>query len=210
MAFTAAFQALYRPRDVYTGANLSYPRPNPSVSRAGPGRRDAEQGRVGSHGVRNLFTAVLLFALWLLMSGIYKPLIVGFGAASVVLVLYIVRRMDAVDGDRAELRLKPVAFLGYLIWLLWEIAKANWAVTKIVLSPHMPIRQHLFHVRHTQKSDLGQVIFANSITLTPGTITVETEPGHFLVHALAYSADDNLALADMDRRVTRIEAGPAA
>ncbi|MFT5006667.1 MAG: multicomponent Na+:H+ antiporter subunit E, partial [Paracoccaceae bacterium] len=53
--------------------------------------------------------------------------------------------------------------------------------------------------------DLGQVIFANSITLTPGTISVESEDGHFLVHAVNYSADDNLALADMDHRVGRIE-----
>ena len=160
--------------------------------------------------MRNLIAAILLFALWLLMSGLYEPLIIGFGAASVILVLFVVRRMDAVDGDRAQLNLNPVTFVGYLLWLLWEIAKANWAVTKIVLSPEMPIRQHLFHVRHTQKTDLGQVIFANSITLTPGTITVETEPGMFLVHALAYSADDHLALADMDRRVTRTEAGGVA
>ena len=93
--------------------------------------------------MRNLIAAILLFALWLLMSGLYEPLIIGFGAASVILVLFVVRRMDAVDGDRAQLNLNPVTFVGYLLWLLWEIAKANWAVTKIVLSPEMPIRQHL-------------------------------------------------------------------
>ena len=155
--------------------------------------------------MRTIGTATVLTALWLLMSGLYKPMILGFGAASVVLVVYVVRRLDAVDGDQFAIRLKPIAFLGYLAWLLVEIAKANWAVTKIVLSPKMPIRQHLFDVPYTQKTDLGQVVFANSITLTPGTISVETEVGHFLVHALDYGDDDMDAIADMDRRVSATE-----
>ncbi|WP_268249758.1 Na+/H+ antiporter subunit E [Seohaeicola zhoushanensis] len=153
---------------------------------------------------------MILAAMWLLMSGLYKPLILGFGAASVLLVVFVLRRMDAIDGDRVQLRLKPLASLGYLIWLLKEIAKSNWVVTKIILKPSMPIRQHLFVVPLTQESDLGQTIFANSITLTPGTITVETEPGHFLVHALAYSDGDDDGLADMDRRVSAIEKRVAA
>ena len=74
----------------------------------------------------------------------------------------------------------------------------------------MPLRQHLFAVPHTQKTDLGQVIFANSITLTPGTISVETETGHFLVHAVSYSADDDAALAEMGRRVAATERTGAA
>ncbi|MEZ5732334.1 MAG: Na+/H+ antiporter subunit E [Paracoccaceae bacterium] len=148
---------------------------------------------------------VVLLGLWLLMSGIYKPLIIGFGVGSVAIALFVVRRMDSVDEDRVALDLGPVASLTYFFWLLVEIAKANWAVTKIILSPRMPIRQHLFAVPFTQKSDLGQVVFASSITLTPGTITVETESKDFLVHALAYSTDDRAALADMDRRVTAIE-----
>lgn len=139
------------------------------------------------------------------MSGLYKPLILGFGAASVVLVLYVLHRMDTVDGDRVEIRLKPLATVGYFGWLLVEIAKANWAVTKVILSPKMPIRQHLFSVPYTQETDLGQVVFANSITLTPGTLTVETDLGFFLVHALAHSPDDMDALADMDAHVSAIE-----
>jgi len=155
--------------------------------------------------VRTIFTAVFLFALWLLMSGIYKPMIVGFGAVSVVLIMVVTRRMDAADGDRVQLDLKPLALIGYLAWLLVEIAKANWAVTRIVLSPKMPIRQHLFKVPFSQKTDLAQVLFANSITLTPGTISVESGPNDFLVHALAYCAEDNLALAEMDRHVSLTE-----
>lgn len=137
-------------------------------------------------------------------------MIVGFGVASVVLVAFVVSRMDAVDNDRIAIRLRPLASLRYVLWLLVEIAKANWIVTKMVLSPAMPIRQNLFAVPYTQKTDLGQVIFANSITLTPGTLTVETEEGHFLVHALSYSEGDLDALAEMDRQVSAIELPEAA
>lgn len=148
---------------------------------------------------------VVFIGLWLLLSGVYKPLTIGLGVISVFTVIYISRRMESIDGDRVRIDLKPLKFIQYQLWLLVEIAKANWIVTKVILSPSLPIKQHMFSVPYTQKTDLGQVIFANSITLTPGTISVETEPGHFLVHAVAYSPDDKDALADMDRRVTATE-----
>ncbi|PCJ76152.1 MAG: hypothetical protein COA53_02530 [Rhodobacteraceae bacterium] len=155
--------------------------------------------------MRILGAFIVFLGLWLLLSGIYKPLTVGLGVVSTLAVIFILARMDTIDEDRVELHIRPLAFLSYQGWLLIEIAKASWAVTKIVLSPSMHLKQHMFSVPHTQKSDLGQVIFANSITLTPGTVTIETEPGRFLVHALDYSADDKDALADMDRRVTACE-----
>lgn len=157
--------------------------------------------------MRIIGAIVVLVALWLLLSGVYKPLVIGFGVVSALIAVWVVRRMDAMDGDSVPLRLKPLGFIGYLIWLAVEIAKANWAVTRIVLAPVMPIRQHLFAVRFSQNSDVGQVIFANSITLTPGTITVETEDKRFLVHALAYTPDTIGELTEMDRRVSATEGG---
>ena len=150
-----------------------------------------------------------MVALWLMLSGIYKPMLIGFGIVSVALVIVIVRRMDQVDGDHVRISIKPIQFFFYVLWLFIEIAKSNWRVTKIVLARTMPIRQNLFEVPYSQTSDLGQVIFANSITLTPGTLTIETETGDFLIHALSYDPTDMDALADMDRRVTGIENGAA-
>ena len=150
-----------------------------------------------------------MMGLWLMLSGIYQPMLVGFGMLSVALVMVIVRRMDRIDGDQVRIAIKPVKFFLYLTWLLIEIAKSNWSVTKIILARIMPIRQNLFEVPYSQKSDLGQVIFANSITLTPGTLTIETEAGDFLVHALSYSPTDMDDLADMDWRVSEIENGAA-
>jgi multicomponent Na+:H+ antiporter subunit E len=161
------------------------------------------------NALKTFLTSTFMVALWLMLSGIYKPMLIGFGIVSVALVMVIVRRMDQVDGDHVRISIKPIQFFFYVLWLFIEIAKSNWRVTKIVLARTMPIRQNLFEVPYSQTSDLGQVIFANSITLTPGTLTIETETGDFLIHALSYDPTDMDALADMDRRVTGIENGAA-
>jgi multicomponent Na+:H+ antiporter subunit E len=143
--------------------------------------------------------------LWLVMSGVYTPLVIGLGAAASLFVTYLIIRMDRVDEGHPDFRLAPLRYIRYFIWLLGEIARANWAVTKIVLGRKPPVHQHLFYVPATQATEVAQVTFANSITLTPGTITVETEPGRFLVHALNYSEADRAALADMDARISAVE-----
>ncbi len=155
--------------------------------------------------MKHAITAIALAGLWLLMSGLFKPLILAFGAGSVLFVVFVMARMDRVDEDTLCWKLRPLAFLGYIAWLMWEIAKANWTVTKVILSPRLSLRQHLFVVPVTAETDVAQVSFANSITLTPGTITVETEPRNFLVHALSFSESDPGAIAEMDRRVTACE-----
>lgn len=151
--------------------------------------------------------ALVFFALWLLMSGVYKPLVVGLGVASAVLAALVVTRMErAAPGARLEAALRPFALLRYLGWLLVEIAKSNWRVTKAIMSPSMPIRQHYFTVPFAQRTEFAQTTFANSITLTPGTVTVEIEEDFFWVHAICYDASDHDALAEMDRQVKRTEA----
>ena len=156
--------------------------------------------------LRSIFTAIFLFALWYLMSGIDKTLTLVLGAGSSFFAVWIVRRMDeASNFKRLSVHLRPIEFVKYIFWVLAEIAKSNWTVIKIVLSPNMDIKQKMYEVPFTQKSDLGQTVFANTITLTPGTITVEVEADHFLVHGLSYSFDDHAALAEMDRRVSKTE-----
>lgn len=159
--------------------------------------------------MRTVFTTLTLFALWLLMSGVYEPLTIGFGAISSIIAIYVGKRMNAIDRHPLEIHINFAKMAAYFGWLMVEIAKSNWEVTKLIVAPKMRLRQNMFEVPYVQKSDLGQTIFANSITLTPGTITVEVEPGHFLVHALAYSEDDHEALADMGRRVAAVETSAA-
>ncbi|GGA22583.1 Na+/H+ antiporter subunit E [Neptunicoccus cionae] len=159
--------------------------------------------------MRTILSALALFGLWLLMSGVYKTLIIGLGAASAIFAVYMVRRMDRVDQDHLKVPLKPFRFITYAVWLVWEVVKSNVTLTKLILAPDLNLRQHIFRVPNTQKSELAEVIFANSITLTPGTITVETEGDAFWVHAVSFDESDHEALADMDRRVTSFETGAA-
>ena len=146
-----------------------------------------------------------LFGLWLLLSGFYdSALLLGFGVASSLTCVYIAARMEVVDHESMPLQFR-LGIFGYIFWLTREIGKANWAVTKVILSPRLSIQQRMIHVSATQSTDVGKVTFANSITLTPGTITVETDQDGFLVHALTDDAADHAALADMGARVSAVE-----
>lgn len=145
-----------------------------------------------------------LFAFWLLMSGYFVPMLISLGIASVALVLYIAHRMDLYDHETFPFHLKGRIF-GYWAWLAKEIFKANIDVTKIILAPRMPLSPRLVRVKATQKTDLGVVIFANSITLTPGTVSVDVEGDEIIVHALSQELADGVLNGDMDTRVTALE-----
>ena len=156
--------------------------------------------------LRTIITVVVLFCLWLLMSGIYQGFIVMLGFIAAAIAVFVVRRMDDVaDTGRLEIRLKITNTIGYFFWLLVEIAKSNLLVTKTILGLNPSIKQHFFKVPCTQETEVGKTTFANSITLTPGTISVEHEGEEIWVHALSYSEEDLDALADMNSRVSNIE-----
>jgi multicomponent Na+:H+ antiporter subunit E len=151
-----------------------------------------------------LSLALVLYAVWLLWSGIYKPLLLILGAISCALVLLVVRRMNAFDQETAPVELSLPA-LGYLPWLVWEIVKANVDVARRILSPGPPIDPRIIEVRAEQRSEIGRTVFANSITLTPGTVTVEVEGNRFHVHALTAEAAEGVLAGKMNRRVSRVE-----
>jgi multicomponent Na+:H+ antiporter subunit E len=142
--------------------------------------------------------------LWLLLSGHFDPLLLSFGVASTIGVVLIALRMEVVDHEAVPLQVR-FGFLGYLVWLAAEIAKSNIAVARIILNPKLPISPQMIRVKMSQKSDLGRVTYANSITLTPGTVSVEVEGDEILVHAITREMGEALAEGDMDRRVTAIE-----
>jgi len=148
--------------------------------------------------------SLTLFALWLLLSGIYEPLLISFGIVSCALVVLIARRMDLVDHEAVPLQMS-FGILGYFGWLQKEIVKANLDVAKLIIDPALPISPRLIRVKATQKSDVGLVAHANSITLTPGTVSVEIEGDEILVHAITREAADGTLEGAIDRRVTMVE-----
>lgn len=159
----------------------------------------------GESVIRPVVLAVLLIILWLLMSGIYKPLVISLGLFSAILCAFIVHHLGLFRHSTFLEDFKPLKILRYGFWLTVEIGKADWAVTKVILSKDLPKRQRLIFVPADQNTEHGKMMFGNSITITPGTVTVETERDKFLVHALTDEAADKTALAEMGRRVCAIE-----
>jgi multicomponent Na+:H+ antiporter subunit E len=157
--------------------------------------------------IQSLSVALTLFAFWLLLSGYFTAFLVAAGAGAAIAVALLARRMEVVDreGHPVELTLRA---LGYWPWLAKEIVKSGLQVSRIILDPRLPISPTLARFRPSQASTVGLVIHANSITLTPGTVTVEADRGEFLVHALTREAAAGLADSEMDRRVTRLEGAP--
>jgi multicomponent Na+:H+ antiporter subunit E len=143
-----------------------------------------------------------LFAFWLLLSGYFEPFLVTAGIGSAVAVTLFTRRMKVIDGEGHPLSLRALV---YGPWLVKEIVKSAWAVSRIILNPKLPISPMLVRLKPSQRSVAGLVAHANSITLTPGTITVQAEAGRFLVHALTKANAAGCIDSEMDRRVTRFE-----
>ncbi len=153
---------------------------------------------------RALSLGVFLAAIWLLLSGHYTPLILSFGAASVVLVVWIARRMDVVDHEGHPVKMVWAAPL-YWLWLGWQIVMSNIAVTRAILAPRLDIDPRMIEVDAPQADDVGRVTYANAITLTPGTVSVRMlDDGRILVHALTAAAADDLTSGEMARRTTRM------
>lgn len=155
--------------------------------------------------VRYLLSLLVAMAgLWLLLSGLYKPMLLGLGAASCVVVVALCRRMGIADAESLPLRQLHTLPL-YWLWLLKEIAKSNLDVAMRILRPGRHIAPTMVRLRAHQSSELGQVIFANSITLTPGTLTVHLTDGIAEVHALTRESAQEIEGGEMDRRVRALE-----
>lgn len=153
---------------------------------------------------RSIGLATVLFVLWLLLSGIYTPLLITLGAFSSVLVAWIAYRMDVVDHEGFPIHLSWKA-LTYWPWLIWEIIKANIDVSRVILKKEISVQPILFRTAADQKTELGQVTYANSITLTPGTVSIAVGEGMIDVHALTQEAANDLKSGRMNKRACQME-----
>lgn len=130
-------------------------------------------------------------AFWISMSGYFTGMLLTLGAISIVLTLWLCKRMKILDAETAPYLYVPLT-LSYFVWLGKEIYKANISVVRAVMSPEMHISPALVRVPVDRKTDIGAVMFANSITLTPGTVSVDIDDDAILVHALL----SDMAVAD--------------
>ena len=156
-----------------------------------------------SNNWRRFETFVLLFGAWVLFSGHLDAVHLSYGVVCSALVAAM--SYDLLFPQTAT-PVAPAAVLrliAYVPWLLWEVVLANFHVVYLILRPSA-VRSQVIRFRTKLQSDLAKVTLANSITLTPGTITIQLDDDEFVVHALSDKAADDLRDGDMERRVARL------
>ena len=142
---------------------------------------------------------LMLFALWFILSGYLKSLLIFFGLISVIFVLWMSARSKSLNYDVLPLKL-IVKLPIYWIWLIKEIIKSGLTTTKIIWKGNYS--PELIKVKASQKNDTGKANYANAITLTPGTVTIEIDKDTFLVHALSKELSEDLQSGEMDKFIT--------
>lgn len=149
---------------------------------------------------------VLFYAFWILLSGFFTPFLLGAGAAVSLAVVWFAHRMEVADreGHPAHLGLSA---LTYWPWLVKEILKSALDVSKVILDPKLPASPTVVRFKPRQKTSVGLVTHANSITLTPGTLSIEVGLDQFVVHGLTRESAGAAVDSEMDRRVERFEGG---
>jgi len=143
-----------------------------------------------------------------MLSGHYTPLLLLLGILSVLVVASISSRMKLIILDQPILQLYFIRFIPYGFWLIFQIIKSNIDVCKRILNPKLPISPRLVTVRSSQLSNFAKVVYANSITLTPGTISIDLDDSNIEVHSLSKIGAEGLKTGDMDRKITSAETNP--
>ena len=154
-----------------------------------------------------LIPTIALYLLWLLLSGYYaKPLLLSLGVLSAVGVTLLSIKLRILDLNEGG-GLFCCRMLLYIPWLFKEIVKSNLDVSRRIWQPVMRVKPQVVFVKANQKTEIGLVLHANSITLTPGTLSIDTGGGLIEVHALSEDSGDQVLKGEFDRRICMLEGG---
>ena len=150
------------------------------------------RSRIMNYPVKHTVSlGALLFMLWLGLSGQLSILMLSFGLASTLIVIYISHRMDTFDREEYPAHL-TILLLRFWLFLAREVIIANIDVLKRIFKPGKNISPQLFELPLAQKTVLSRVIYANAITMTPGTVSVNLNKETITVHSLSMEAATDL------------------
>ena len=153
--------------------------------------------------LRALVLTALLVVAWLLWSGLFKPLLLGLGVVSCALTVYLLHRMGYFGNETFAFRYSP-RLLGFWGWLGKEIIASSLEVARVVLAREIRVEPRTVKLDVSQLDPVDQVLLGNSITLTPGTLTLDVHEGRMLVHALTVDGAAELEAGEMQRRVAAL------
>ena len=148
---------------------------------------------------------VILTAFWVINSGYFKPLLLGLGILSVIFVILLSFYMKNKDGEFFPIIMPAWRLPGYLIWMMGQIILSNLDVAKRVWLGPSSTSPTVFTIRASQKTDVAKVLYANSITMTPGTVTLAVRGDKIEVHALTAESAESIKSGEMDKRVSALE-----
>lgn len=158
-----------------------------------------------NNSLRYIISLIIVLSLiWMGNSGYFNGLLLSLGAASVAFVVFMAYRLNIVDEESQPLQVGP-RIIGYWLWLLKTVVQSNITVIKRIWQGKRSIDPVVARIPTSQKTEMGQTIYANSITLTPGTTTLDIEGDTLIVYALSYNGIQYLLGGEMDRRVKRLE-----
>ncbi len=149
---------------------------------------------------------LLFFFIWIIFNGRITTEIVAFGVGIAVLMfLFICKFMDYSFQKEKFFYQKLFSFFGYVFLLAKEIVKANLAVTHLILTGNEILEPVIVTFRTKLKTETARVILANSITLTPGTITVSMEEDELVVHCLDKSLAEGIENSIFEKMLEKME-----
>ncbi len=152
--------------------------------------------------VRKLSMFVMLFAVWLVLSGHFDPLHLAFGVVSSALVAQLSSGLLFTETPSLRLLAATWGAVRFAPWLLYEIVLANVHVVYLVCRPQQ-LRPQVVRFRTRLRGDVAKVFLGNAITLTPGTITLDIDGDEFIVHAVSDVSAASLLTGEMERRIGR-------
>ena len=152
-----------------------------------------------------LITAITMFSFWILLSGEFTFILITSGIIASLIVAYLSHDIFIGKSDLKTEVGRVFRFIVYVPWLLWEIVLANVEIAYLVLNPKPLVDPQIVRFKPDLKTDLGVVTLANSITLTPGTVTVEANKEEFVIHAIWQKSAEGIISGEMQRKVKKIE-----
>lgn len=152
-----------------------------------------------------LITTIAMFLFWILLSGEFTFILITSGIVASLIVAYLSHDIFIGKADIKSETGRVFRFFRYLPWLLWQIILCNLEIAYLVLNPKPLVDPQLVRFKPDAKTDLGIVTLANSITLTPGTVTVEANREEFVVHAIWQKSAEGIINGEMQQRVKEIE-----
>ena len=152
-----------------------------------------------------LITTIAMFIFWILLSGEFTFILITSGVVASLITAYLSHDIFIGKADLKTETGRVFKFIVYIPWLLWEIILANVEIAYLVLNPKPLVDPQIVRFKNDLKTDLGIVTLAHSITLTPGTVTVDANREEFVIHAIWQKSAEGIIGGEMQRKVKKIE-----